>query len=211
MTWRGPTLLALLLVVGVGGGFLASVLSAGQPAASGVPTPVVASSPSYPVDPEPELADDPDVAPLPVDLPMTTGRVGTRAFRHVVPVPEGWEATPSNANETKWRDPDNPPSWTYVLRVEQVGSDNLTVQRVIETRISDLDRDEEDFTPLARTSDSLTFSYVSEGHLRIGVIRWVRPSGGPFAEVEVAATGRAVDRPGLEALVADVSAGVRRA
>lgn len=209
MTWRGPAVLALLLALGFGAGFGASLAAGRTPEASGVPTPVVALSPSLPVDPAPEYVADPPVAPLPEDLPMAEGRVGTKPFQHVFPVPEGWLATPNNANETKWTDPANPPAWTYLLRVEQVGSLNRTVEQMLTTRAAELDSEEEHVEELGRTADSLTFSYVTDQHLRVGIVRWLRPSGSPFAEVEVAVTGREVDLPGMAALVEDVAAGMR--
>ena len=201
----------VVLVLGAGAGFGASLAAGRQPAAGGVPLPVVAQSPSYPVDPEPELAPDPTSPPLPTSLPMAQGRVGTKLFRHVFPVPEGWTATPNSSGETKWTNPDNPPQWTYLLRVEQVGSENRTVARMLEDRIADLDRDEESFRVVAQTTDTIVFTYVTDRHRRYGIVRWLTVDASPFAEVEVAATGREVDVPGMEALVAAVTAGLRRA
>jgi hypothetical protein len=209
MSRRGPAVVAALLAVGIAGGYGASLAAGRQPAATGVPTPV-AASPSYPVDPEPVYVDDPPADPLPVDLPMTTARLGIKQFRYEYPVPKGWDATQDALDQYKWRNPDNPPSWTYVLRVEHVGGNNMTVARTLGERVEELAEVEERFRELGRTSDTLVFSYVADRHLRVGVLRWVSPSGSGFAEIEVAATGRSVDRPGLEALVAEVSSGVER-
>lgn len=211
MTWRGPVVLALLLVLGAGTGYAASLATSREAVADGVPAPVAASSPSMPVDPVPSYVPDPTDPPLPVDLPMGQGGVGTEPFRHVFPVPRGWVATPNSANETKWTDPATPPSWTYVLRVEQVGSENETVERMLAERIEDLTLAEDGFEVVARTGDSLTFSYVTDGHLRFGILRWLDVTGSGFAEVEVAVTGREVDLPGMAALVAQVTGGIRRA
>lgn len=215
MTWRGPAVLLVLLALGAGGGFGTSLLLARQPAAGGVPTPVAAASPGFPADPEPTYVADPDVPPLPTDLETTRGRIGTRDFRVEFPVPRGWRATPNNANETKWTDPANPPAWTYVLRVEQVGSQNKSITALLETRIADLDSDEEDFRVVGRTADSLTFSYTADEHLRYGVLRWLDLDDSDldprdFADLEVAVTGREVDLPGMEALLARVTGDVRR-
>ena len=211
MTWRGAAALALLLVLGAGTGYGAALATSRAAVADGVPTPVAASSPSVPVDSTPSYVPDSADAPLPVDLPMAEGAVGTAPFRHVLPVPRGWVATPNSANETKWTDPATPPSWTYVLRVEQVGSENEAVERMLAERIEDLTLAEDDFEVVARTGDSLTFSYVTDGHLRFGILRWLDVTGSGFAEVEVAVTGREVDLPGMAALVAQVTAGIRRA
>ena len=203
-----PAVVTGLLVAGVAAGFGASVAVGQAPIASGVPTPV-AGSPSYPVDPDPVYAEDPAAAPLSTDLSMTTAQLGPAGFRYEVPVPDGWVATTVGPGELKWRDPASPLLWTYVLRVELVG-DNKPVARTLQERAVELDAVEQRFDELGRTSDTLVYSYVADRHLRVGVIRWVSPSGSPFAEVEVAASGRSSDRAGLEELVAEVSAGTQR-
>jgi hypothetical protein len=142
---------------------------------------------------------------------MVQGRVGTRLFRHVFPVPKGWVATPNNSGETKWTNPENPPQWTYLLRVEQVGSANRTVARMLEDRVTDLGRDEQGFDVVSQTPDTLAFSYVTDGHLRYGIVRWLALGDSPFADVEVAVTGRAVDVPGMQSLLARVTGELRRA
>lgn len=203
--------LVVLLVLGAGIGFGASLVAGRQPAAGGVPQPVVARSPSHPVDPEPSYVADPAVPPLPTRLAMTRGRIGTRQFRYEFPVPRGWVATPSNANQTKWTDPANPPAFTYSLRVEVVAGLNQGIPRVLEDRIRDLDADEQDFELVRQGPDSLQFSYSAERHLRHGIVRWLDVSGSGFPEVEVAVSGRSIDVPGMEALMAAVTADLRRA
>lgn len=214
MRWRGPAVLLVLLALGAGVGFGASLLLGRQPAAGGVPVPV-AASPAFPADPEPSYVADPTSAPLPTGLETTRGRLGTRDFRYEFPVPEGWVATPNNPNETKWTNPANPPSWTYGLRVEQVGSQNKSVAALLEGRIADLDSDEQDFRVVDRTADSLTFSYTVDAHLRYGVLRWLDLDDSDldpadFADLEVGVSGREVDLPGMQALLERVTGDVRR-
>ena len=207
MSWRGAVVLVLLLALGVVGGYAASLALASQPAASGVAEPVVAESPSVPIDPAPSIAPDPDIAPLATDLPTRKASIGTQLFRIHFPVPKGWRETPNSSIEKKWNVADNPP-YTYVLRVEQVDGLHDSIARTIEERIEDLRDQEEGTEILAQEHDSLAYSYLADGHLRFGLLRWVNLTGSPFAEVEVAVTGREVDVPGMEALLDTVSDGM---
>lgn len=207
MSWRGAVVLVLLLALGVVGGYAASLALAAQPAASGVAEPVVAESPSVPIDPAPSIRPDPDIAPLATDLPTRRASIGTQLFRIHFPVPKGWRETPNSSIEKKWNVADNPP-YTYVLRVEQVDGLHDSIARTIEERIEDLRDQEEGTEILAQDDDSLAYSYLADGHLRFGLLRWVNLTGSPFAEVEVAVTGREVDVPGMEALLDTVSDGM---
>lgn len=200
----------LMLALGAAAGYGASLGAAGQPSASGVPEPVVAQSPAYPLDPEPTVRRDPTIAPLATDLPMRRGSVGSDPFEVTFPVPKGWQATPNSPNETKWNDADNP-SYTYVLRVENVMSQRESVARILERRIGDLREQEQGVEVVEQTDDYLHFTYLADGYLRHGLLRWIDMSGAGFAEVEIATTGRAVDVEGMEDLIARVAAGLERA
>lgn len=209
MRGRGPAVVAGLLVVGVAAGFGASVAAGRQPVAAGVPTPV-AASPSRPVDPPPVYVDDPDDDALPTALLTRTEALTAQGFRYTFPVPEGWLEVPLGFGESKWVDPATPTMFTYALRVEVVSGQNKVVERVLADRVRDLALDEDDFEELGRTPDSLTFSYTVDGHLRIGMLRWLDLTGSGFPDVEVSVAGRAEDRPGMEALMSTVTNGVRR-
>lgn len=210
MSRRGPAAVAALLALGVGGGFGASLAADRQTVAGGAPTPVAAQSPSIPVEPPESLLPDPGLEPLPTDVSLVRTEMGTGAFRYEFPVPEGWLATPNDSTTTKWHPPDKV-SFTYFLRVELVDGDNRTVASTLEQRVADLDAVEQDLAVDEQTADALTYSYTLDRHRRYGMIRWLRPSGSPFAEVEVALTGREVDLPGMEALMARIAAGLRSA
>lgn len=209
MKWRGPIVVLVLLAVGAAAGYGASLASAGQPGADGVPRPVTAQAPEYPLNPPPSIRPDPGIAPLATDLPLRKGHVGSGAFKVTFPVPRGWDETPNSPNETKFHKLDNP-SYTYVLRVENVISQRESIERALTRRIADLEEQEEQVEVVSETEDYLHFTYLADGYLRHGLVQWVDMSGGGFAEVEVAATGREVDVPGMQDLVARVVAGLER-
>lgn len=209
MRGRGPAVVAGLLAAGVAAGFGASVAADRPPVAAGVPAPV-AASPSYPVDPPPVYAEDPDDPPLAASLRLRTAVLAAEGFRYTFPVPDGWDEVPIAFGEAKWVDPAASAPYTYALRVEIVSGQNTVIERVLADRVRDLGLDEEDFEELGRTSDSLTFSYTVDEHLRVGMLRWLDLTGSGFPDVEVSVAGRADDLAGMEALMATVSEGVRR-
>lgn len=208
MSWRAVSLVVLLLVVGAGGGYAVSALAGEQPTASGVPTPAVAQDPSFPVDPAPEVVPDPDIPPLATDLPTVRGSVGFGEFVVVFPRPKGWVETRSSVVEKKWYAVGNP-AYTYGLRVEQVEGQHDSIAGILADRIADLDEQEQHFELVARTVDSISFTYIAGDHLRHGMLRWMDLSGSGFAEVEISVNGRAVDLPGMEDLLDTVSRGMR--
>lgn len=199
-------MLVLLLAIGVGGGFGVSLARGENPPGSGAPSPLVAESPSLPIDPEPSLLPDADAAPLAVDLPMHRVTLGAEGFAISYPVPRDWTETRS-ANDAKWRPPDDI-DLGYVLRVEQVAQ-NRSIARTMDDRIRDLGLDEERFRLLDRTGDTITFTYVDRLHQREGFVRWLDLGSG-FADVEIAVTGRSVDVPGMEWLLDRVTDGVEK-
>lgn len=181
----------------------------GQPTATGVPTPVAAESPSYPIDPAPEVVPDNDFPALETGLRTARGEVGTGAFTLVFPVPRGWDMTRSSSTENKWYPPDNP-GYTYGLRVEQIDGLRVSIAATLADRINALDAAEEHLTVVSRTSDSLHFTYITDGRMRHGLLRWMDLTGSGNAEVEISVNGREVDLPGMEDLMAQVSRGMRR-
>ena len=203
----------LLIVVGAGAGFGLGTLLDRPPAAAGTPKPMVASGPAYPYTPPIEVLDDPE-EPGPLRAPFDTHKdtLGGGPFAVTFPVPVGWVRTNTNPGEARWTLPGNPPD-TYSVRVELVGSQTRTPEQQISLRISDLQSATgvSDFRVVDQTDNQLIFTFVQDQHRKISVIRWVSPRGGSNAEVEIAATGRLPDRPGLEDLVGLLSAEVRPA
>lgn len=206
-TRRGAALLALLLALGLVGGFGASWALGELPRGDGAPAPVVAASPSLPVDPVPDLLRDPDYPTLEPGTPLVPGRVGSGGFRMVLPVPQGWTFSENSLNEWQWRPPDQP-AFGYVLRVEQVLSNRRSIDWTVDRRIDELREDESNLEVITETGDSLHFSFVTSNHLRHGFLRWLDLTGSDNAQVEIAVTGREADVPGMRDLIARVAAGV---
>lgn len=206
-TTRLAAVLALLLALGAAVGFGASWALGENPAGQGAAAPVAASSPSLPVDPVPELLDDPTMPALAPAVPLERQTVGAGGFRMSVPVPKGWSFSENSLNEWQWRPPGQP-AFGYVLRVEQVLSNRRSIAWTLDRRIDELREDESNLAVLTETGDSLHFSYVTSNHLRFGFLRWLDLTGSDNAQVEIAVTGREGDVPGMRDLIARVAAGV---
>jgi hypothetical protein len=197
-----------MLAIGAAVGFGVSLVIAEHPPSSGAATPVVAQSPSLPVDPVPELLPDPTTAPLEPGLELVRQQVGSGDFRMSLPVPKGWDYFVNSLNEWQWRPPDQP-TFGYVLRVEQVLSNRRSIDWTLDRRIDELNEDEGNVEILGQTADSLHFTYVTSNHLRHGYLTWLDLTGSDNAQVEIAVTGRAVDDAGMADLIARISAGTR--
>lgn len=200
--------LGVLLAVGAGGGFSASLAAGEHPPGGGAPAPVAAHSPSLPIDPVPELLPDPTTAALAPGLDLARQQVGSGDFAMTLPVPRGWDFSVNSLSEWQWRPPDQPP-FGYVLRVEQVLSNRRSIDWTLDRRIDELDEDEDNLEVLDRTDDSLHFSYVTSNHLRHGHLTWLDLTGSDNAQVEIAVTGRRVDDDGMADLIARIAAGIR--
>lgn len=198
-----------LLVTGVVAGYAAASALEPEPDAGGPSAPVVAVSPSLPVDPRPTLTAQPAVPALGTDLPMAWGELGGGGFRVTYPVPAGWARISSSTNEVKWKKPKNPAD-TYILRVGRLVSREKTLGEMVEERMDDLRDDKASFTVEERTANSLEFTYVSDGFLRHGFLVWLDVRATGFADVEVAVMGRGIDAPGAEELITRVASGMRQ-
>ena len=201
-------MLGLLLVLGAGGGFVASMAMASDHVGTGTASPVAAQSPSLPVDPAPDLVADPATAPLATTLPLVDREVGRGADVVSLSVPRGWMRSNLAEDEWTWR-PENQPKYAYVLRVEQVRGDRDPISRVLANRKVALDEDEVNLEFVSETADSLHFTYTADDHLRHGLLTWVPVPGTSTAQVEVAISGRDVDVPGMQDLIERVAASVR--
>jgi hypothetical protein len=208
VTGRGVALLVLLLALGAGGGYGASWALGENPPGGGAARPVAAASPSLPVDPVPDLLDDPDFAALAPGIPLVSQKVGSGDYQMTLPVPKDWDFFPNSLNEWQWRPPDQP-SFGYVMRVEQVLSNRRSIDWTLDRRIDELEEDEENVTILEQSDDSLHFSYVTSNHLRTGYLTWLDLTGSDNAQVEIAVTGRTVDVDGMADLITRVAAGMQ--
>lgn len=208
MTWRGPTVLVLLLALGVGGGFGASGALGEKATGEGTPSPIAAASPSLPVDPRPELLPDPDFDPLEPGIELVDQRVGTGDFGLSLKVPARWRFTTNSLTEWQWRPPDFQ-TFGYYMRVEQVISNRRSISWTLDRRIDELVEDEQSVAIRSQSGGSLHYTYVTSNHLRHGFITWLDLTGSDNAQVEIAVTGRAADVPGMSELIGRVARSMR--
>ncbi len=196
--------LALLLALGVGGGFGASWSLGERPQGEGPAAPVSAASPSLPVDPVPALLPDPDFAPLEPGVDLARQRVGVGGFGLSLLRPAGWRFSPNSLTEWQWRPPDFQ-SFGYYMRVEQVISNRRSIDWTLDRRIDELVEDESAVTIRSRTDNSLHYTYITNNHLRHGFLTWLDLTGSDNAQVEIAVTGRTSDVSGMAELIARVA------
>ena len=194
----------LLLALGVGGGYVTSWALGGHPQAVGPAQPVTAASPSYPVDPVPELFPDPDFDPLEPGLELVRQKVGRGDFRLSLDAPAGWRFSPNSLNEWQWRPPDFQ-TFGYYMRVEQVISNRRSIDWTLDRRIDELVEDETAVTIRSQTANSLHFTYITSNHLRHGFLKWLDLTGSDNAQVEISVSGRARDVPGMSELITRVA------
>ena len=204
MTWRGPVVLVLLLAIGAGAGFGASWSLGETPAGEGSATPLVAASPSLPVDPAPDLLRDPDLPALAPGIRLVDERVGTGDFGLDLRVPAGWRFTANSLTEWQWR-PRDFETFGYYMRVEQVISNRRSIAWTLDRRIDELVEDEQSVRVRSQGDGSLHYTYVTNNHLRHGFLTWLDLTGSDNAQVEIAVTGRAVDVPGMAELIGRVA------
>lgn len=171
-------------------------------------TPLVAASPSAPIDPPVKVKpDNDDYPPLGVDLKYTDATLGSPPYQIGLKVPEDWEQHDIGPIEKRWTLVDDPDK-TYGMRVTQIQTDHQTIAKRLESREKKLAAasDVRDFKVVLRTADSLRYTYVDrDGYLRFAIETWVSPFGTSEAEVEIAVTGRMVDEDGLDRLIDHVA------
>jgi hypothetical protein len=204
MWWRALGVAAVLLCVGVAGGYAVADRSEDEPVQSSTLSPVPGVSPAVPTPVAPSYSPDPDDPPLttsglvtePVKLRLDPEGAGVK-----VDIPVGWQSSrPASTNFWNFVDPDASPG-TYVLRVTIVRGANVSIPAAMAQRIAALEDAEangglSDFQVTAQTDDTMEASYVDGGHLRLTTERWVSFDGST-AYASVAVTGREVDQAGL--------------
>lgn len=176
------------------------------------PAPVAAADPKIPFTPPEKTRPDSDLPPLPRQLATHEEQLGRpKQGGVVVPVPNGWErVTFADSVQARWTPPTGPADGGYVLRV-QVLEESRTLSQKVGARAFELEDDPavSDFELLASTVDTLKASFILNGYRKLTVIRWVSFDGN-LADVEIAVTGRLIDEPGMDALVARIATEVRR-
>ena len=204
MWWRALGVAAVLLCVGVAGGYAVADRDEEEPATSTVLEPVPGVSPAVPTPPVPTYSPDATDPPLrvseltfePVPLRLDPGGAGVR-----VDVPVGWRsARPENTNQWNFVDPEHS-GGTYLLRVTIVRGANVSPAAAVLGRIAALNDaaangDIDDFEVTVQTDDTFEGTYVVDGRLRLTTERWVAFDG-TNAYASVALTGREVDRAGM--------------
>ena len=208
MEWRGPVVLVALVALGAGSGYALSVRDDG-PGGSGIADPVAAEGPSLPVDPPAPTAADPDDPPLEPGISMTTGSLGVGDFMITFPVPAGWRTNTTATNEAKWKQPGTSNN-SYVMRIEQMTSQDVTIEQAVDTRVTRLRAEQDGVRIRNRGPDSLEYTYRSnEGNVRHSFMRWIDTDADGRADVEIVVHGRESDVPGTSDLIERVAAGLR--
>ena len=204
-------MLVALLALGAGGGYAASAQSRDTTIGTGVPAPVPAQRPEMPVEAPRPYAPDPDDPPLEPGIEMTTTTRGTGKFEITFPAPVGWTTNANATNEWKWKKPRTSNN-TYVMRIEQIDSQDITIEDAIDIRIERLEREQADVDILERGADSLEYTYRSnEGNARHSFMRWLDLDLSGQADVEIVVHGRERDVPGARDLIRRVADGMRGA
>ena len=129
---------------------------------------------------------------------MTTGTMGTGKFEIFFPVPRGWRTNANASNETKWKAPGTSNN-SYVMRVEQIDSQDITIEDAIDIRVERLRAEQEDVVIVDRGASSLEYTYRSnEGNARHSFMRWLDLDASGQADVEIVVHGRERDVPGSQ-------------
>ncbi|HEY5887017.1 MAG TPA: hypothetical protein VIT24_04775 [Acidimicrobiales bacterium] len=211
MKWRGPVALVALLAIGAGGGYAASAQSRDGSIGSGVPAPVPAEAPEMPVEaPQPPVPDPTD-PPLEPDIAMAPQKVGTGKFEITFPAPVGWSTNANASNEWKWKKPGTSNN-TYVMRIEQINSQDITIEDAINIRIERLRAEQDDVVIVDRGAETLEYTYRSnEGNARHSFMRWLDLDASGQADVEIVVHGREADVPGTRDLIRRVAEGMEGA
>lgn len=209
MQWRGPAVLVALLAIGTGSGYAASGSTRDATIGVGVPSPVPAQRPELPVEAPRPFAPDPDDDPLEPGIPMVETTRGSGKFEIAFPAPAGWTTNTNASNEWKWKQPGTSNN-TYVMRIEQINSQDITVEDAIDIRVERLRDEQDDVSIEGRGGDTLEYTYRSnEGNARHSFMRWLDLDASGQADVEIVVHGREVDVAGTRDLIQRVGDGMR--
>lgn len=202
-------MLVALLAVGAGSGFAASAQTRDTTIGSGVAAPVPAARPELPIEAPQPFEADPDDPALEPGIAMEQARLGSGKFEITFPAPKGWSTNANATNEWKWKKPGTSNN-TYVMRIEQINSQDITIEDAIDIRIERLRDEQQDVTIEDRGRDSLEYTYRSnEGNARHSFMRWLDLDASGQADVEIVVHGRQVDVDGTRDLIRRVGDGMR--
>ena len=204
-------MIVVLLALGTGSGYAASGQTRDTTVGVGVPSPVPATRPELPIEAPVPYAEDPDDPPLRPDIPMTEATLGSGKFEITVPAPTGWQTNANASNEWKWKQPGTSNN-TYVMRIEQINSQDITIEDAIDIRIERLEDEQSDVRIVDRGSATLEYTYRSnENNARHSFMSWLDLDASGQADVEIVVHGRERDVAGTRDLIARVTAGMRGA
>ena len=202
-------MLVVLLALGTGTGYAASGQTRDSTIGAGVPSPVPAQRPEIPVEAPEPFETDPDDPPLQPEIAMAETTRGTGKFEIRFLAPAGWSTNTNASNEWKWKQPGTSNN-TYVMRIEQINSQDITIEDAIDIRIERLRDEQQDVSVEDRGRDSLEYTYRSnEGNARHSFMRWLDLDASGQADVEIVVHGREVDVPGTSDLIQRVGDSMR--
>lgn len=212
MGMRGLGVAVVLALVGVAGGFGGARLLEDAPASIAEATPVPASDPSVPVDPERPYAHDILYPALQAGLDYKRRVLGQRGFQQwVYDAPKGWTPLIENGdpNEIRWRPEGEPPVGGYSLRVKLV-FEHKSEQAMVAQKLAAMQSGYTDVEVLGQTQDLLSFSYrePDTDTQRFNTFQWFSLPGSSEARFEMSVVGREVDRAGLDDLLQQVARSV---
>lgn len=205
--WIGLAL--ALVLVGGGAGYALGQSREDEPARISA-EPVPAQSPSYPIN-EYDVLPDPGIAPLATGLPLHPAKFRTGDLQMRASAPTGWRrAVLQGGDSWNFADPDVPQP-TYMLRVGLIAGDRASLNAAREFRISKLEDAEangdlEHLVVEDRSDDGFTATYLSGGHLRVTMERFLAQPGSTQAYATIAVVGRDRDREGMADLLERVTA-----
>lgn len=205
----GVPVVAILAGAAVGGGVGWSAgQRSGDPVVVTSARPISAVSPKVPV----FVPYSPDVRypALATHLDFVARTIGQKPFRWKYSVPQGWVANAIGNGEVRWGPP-GVPRGVYFMRVKVISS-HLTPSQMVQQKYDALFECCQDVTLIQRQWNTLGVTYRESdtNFKRWDVFRWLTAAGSDEAEFEMSVVGRAVDDPGLEDLLTQVSASVTK-
>jgi hypothetical protein len=210
MTPRRHAVLATLAGLAAGAAIVAVVA-----VASGGPDPAPAGGPSASASVAPaetNRAPDPAAGPLdPTSVVYERKQFGTKTATVALEVPKGWKYVKQDAYNAWFTGPDS----IWRIRVDATANPK-TIEQMMVARERSLKRSTRELTILHRAKDSheitwgpgtlthrtLAYSYLNNdrGH-RLVVNRFIALGDGGRTAVEITASGRPEDEPGLAAVL----------
>jgi hypothetical protein len=230
MSMRGLVVALLCGLLGLGGGALVAYAVQPRATDLGSATPLAGVSPSVPIDvtPSKSYASDIPYETLSPDLFMNVvHHIHNDLATWTYHVPQGWTAygvctAPAGAppckiptdtviprkkidkqTQVRFRPPDEPVDGGYSLRVKILENTDLNPAQMVATKVVGFRQEFSDhFTITRRTpTGAVYFTYVdSTNHLRLNYFQWFAVPGRANATLEMSVSGRAGDKPGLDAL-----------